>query len=104
MYFKYIYQHLSRVRFFVKNEIYGDIENKIYEIVDDFVGDGIDLYENIDEIDDIFRSKGIDFMGLDEIISFMINAGYRFYGDDVTHGRVSYAVLCLDVKTVFLNH
>lgn len=91
------YTYLDFADIFVKNEIYGDIENKIYEIVDDFVGDGIDLYENIDEIDDIFRSKGIDFMGLDEIISFMINAGYRFYGDYVTHGRVSYAVLCLEI-------
>lgn len=98
------YIFLDYADIFVSKAKYGDVKNKINSIVSDFVGDGIDLYANADEIDDLFRSNGIDFMGLGELISYMQESGYKFSGDYVTHGRVSYAILCLNIiKEKFPN-
>lgn len=91
------FTYLDFADLFVRTEKYSDVKNKISSIVRDFVGDGINLYENVDEIDDLFRSSGIDFMGLEELISYLQDSGYRFYGDYVTNGRVSYAKLCLKI-------
>lgn len=93
----YDYLYLDYADLFVRRDKYGDVDKKIHSIVSDFVGDGIDLYANADEIDDLFRNNGIDFMGLGELISYMQESGYRFSGDYVTYGRVSYAVLCLEI-------
>ncbi|MDO4467775.1 MAG: hypothetical protein Q4C49_12360 [Bacillota bacterium] len=91
------YLYLDYADIFVKRASYGNVEDLIENIISEFVGDGVNLYDKVEEIDDLFRVKGIDFMGLGEMIAYMQESGYRFYGDYVTQGRTSYATLCAKI-------
>ena len=98
------YDYLDFADCFVKKTEYEDVERKLLSLVTEFVGDGIDLYENIEGVDELFLANGIEFMGLGELINLLDKYGFKFYGDFVTKGKVSYAKLCLNIiKEKFPN-
>ncbi len=88
------YEYLDFAHCFIKKIPGINEEKKILNLLADIIGDGFNLYNNIEMIEDIFLSNNILYMGLDELINFLEKTGYRIYGEYVTKGRVSYAYLC----------
>ncbi len=94
-----LYEYLDFADCFVNNLKYpfDNVEKEIVSIVTDFVGKGINLYDYIEEMDELFLSKGIDFMDLGALLNFFDKYGFKMYGDYVTQGKASYAALCKNI-------
>lgn len=72
-------------------------EYKILELVKEFVGDGIDLYENMEELDAYLNSNGFHYIDTIAVTNLLKKHGYKIYGSYATPGRVSYGYLCAKV-------
>lgn len=101
------YAYLDFADVFVKTDIFPDAEERICSLVTDFIGDGLDLFENMENLDELFLSNGYDFMDLDSAINFLNEHGFRFYRDYVIKtekGKGGYGALCANlIKTHFPN-
>ena len=82
----------------------GSIENMIFSIIRDIVGNGIDLSLYVNDIEEALLEKGIDYIGIDAIKNLLKKNNYYFYGDFVTKGKGSYATICMYIiKHYFPN-
>lgn len=71
-----------------------DNEEKILNIAVDFIGDGIDLYENMDELETILRKSGFGFLDAGDILNLLQKNKYKVYGNYVSPKSLSYGYLC----------
>lgn len=69
-------------------------ENEILKIAIDFIGEGIDLYENIEELDSILHKNGFSYIDVGDIMSLVQKYGYKVYGSYIVKGKQSYGFLC----------
>ena len=86
--------------FVVKNEDISE-EEKLLNLTEDFIGEGINLYEKLEELETLLNDNGFDYIGLGEFINLLQKYKYHFYKDFVTRGKQSYGVLC---RNVVKNH
>ncbi len=91
------YEYLDFADCFVLNDKNNSIEDKIIKLMAEFVGEGIDIYENIELLDEIYENNDISFMKLGEVFNFLEKYNYKIYGDYVTPHRVSYGLLCKNI-------
>ena len=69
----------------------------LYEIAVEFVGDGINIYEKLDELDGMLAGKGYSYIDADAFLNLLIACNAKFYGDYVVFNRQSYGYLCSKV-------
>lgn len=72
-------------------------EECILSLAIEFVGDGIDLYENLEELDALMTDNGFPYMGGGEFINLIQKHGYKLYGDYAIKGNKSYGFLCAKI-------
>ena len=72
-------------------------EEKILSIVSEFIGEGIDIYQSMEELDSILQKHGFAYLDIGDIINLVQKYGFRFYGDYVTQGRMSYSHVCAKI-------
>lgn len=70
---------------------------RLYEIAVEFVGNGINLYDKLDELDDMLADKGYSYIDADAFLNLLIACNAKFYGDYVVFDRQSYGYLCSKV-------
>ncbi|WP_238883863.1 hypothetical protein [Clostridium sp. YIM B02551] len=80
--------------FIKKNSDTQDTEMELCKLVDEFVGVGIDLYEKLEDLDELLQVHGFEYVGINEFINLLQKNGYRIYGDYASKGRQSYGYLC----------
>ena len=73
------------------------VENQIETIAEEFIGDGINLYDNLEELEDLMQNSGFPYMDGSSFINLIQQHGYKVYGDFVVKGRQSYGYLCARV-------
>lgn len=88
------FEYLDFADCFVKKTDGPREEIRVLNLVSDFVGDGLNLYDKIELLEELFVRNNVPYMGLGELINLLEKSGYRVYGEYVTKGKVSYAVLC----------
>lgn len=92
------YEYLSFAELFLKKESPNqNTTAKLYDLAKDFVGDGIDLYSELDNLDDMLSDAGFDFLDADAFLNFLEESNAHFYGDYVTYGKKSYSFLCFKI-------
>ena len=69
-------------------------EKCLLDIATEFVGTGIDLYENIEELETLMHENGFEYIGCGEFMNLLQKYGYKLYGDFAIKGRQSYGLLC----------
>ena len=69
-------------------------EKYILDLATEFIGEGIDLYENLEELDILMTDNGFQYVGSEEFINLIQKYGYKLYGDYAIKGSKSYAFLC----------
>lgn len=69
-------------------------EECILDLATEFVGDGIDLYENLEKLDALMTDNGFPYMECGEFINLIQKYGYKLYGDYAIKGNQSYGFLC----------
>lgn len=72
-------------------------EECILGLAIDFVGEGIDLYENLEELDALMTDNGYPYMECGEFINLIQKYGYKLYGDYAKKGSQSYGFLCAKI-------
>lgn len=73
------------------------VEECILDLATDFVGEGIDLYENLEELDALMTDNSYPFMESGEFINLIQKYGYKLYGDYAIKGNQSYGFLCAQI-------
>lgn len=72
-------------------------EECILKLAIEFVGDGIDLYENLEELDSLMTDNGYPYIECGEFINLIQKYGYKLYGDYAIKGNQSYGFLCAKI-------
>lgn len=72
-------------------------EKRLLEFAEDFIGDGIDLYENLEDFEELLRVNRFEYLELGEFINLLQKNRYYFYGDFVVRGKQSYGLLCTNI-------
>ncbi|NLA80560.1 MAG: hypothetical protein GX853_07445 [Chloroflexi bacterium] len=89
-------------RFVLKNKCPENVHAKLHEFANDIIGEGLNLYDHLEAIEDYFNNKGLSFFVFEDIMNYLVQAGYHFYGDYVSKGKQSYAkVLCDAINKYF---
>lgn len=79
---------------FFNKEHYPRAEYDLIGIVSDIVGDGINLFDEIEKIENALDSAGYGFIEADDFLNMVIEFNYCFYGDYIVKNKKSYAFLC----------
>lgn len=79
---------------FFNKEYYPRAEYDLIGIVSDIVGDGINLFDEIERIESALDSAGYGFIEADDFLNIVIEFNYCFYGDYIVKNKKSYAFLC----------
>lgn len=91
-------EYLDFADVFVPVQLEGEnTEERILSLATEFIGDGIDLYENLEELDALMTDNGFPYMECGEFINLIQKYGYKLYGDYAIKGNQSYAFLCAKV-------
>ena len=69
-------------------------EELLEQISTSFIGDGIDIYNNIHKLEIILENNGFSYIDLNTFISLAHKYGYKSYGNYITRGKNSYGYLC----------
>ena len=91
------YEYLDFADIIIERKETGSEEDRLSDLVEDFIGDGIDLYENIEELENILNTNEFEYIGIDEFINFLNKYNYHFYGDYVVKNKPGYAILCRNI-------
>lgn len=75
-----------------------DIAEELDCYTTQFVGDGIQLNELIEELSKLLFEKGYYHISAGNVISYMLRHGYCLCGNYIFHGLIGYAELC--VRTI----
>lgn len=90
------YLEFAEVFVYAQNEK-NAIEKQIEIIAEDFIGEGINLYDNLEELEDLMQNSGFSYIDGTAFINLVQQYGYKVYGDFIVKGRQSYGYLCARV-------
>lgn len=90
------YLEFAEVFVYAQNEK-NAIEKQIEIIAEDFIGEGINLYDNLEELEDLMQNSGFPYIDGTAFINLVQQYGYKVYGDFIVKGRQSYGYLCARV-------
>lgn len=74
-----------------------DTMKRLRNLARSFVGEGINLYDKLDTLDDFLTEEGFKYIDADTFIDVIIESGAKFYGDYVTFDRKSYGYVCAEI-------
>lgn len=83
--------------FLLSTEGKDDLEKRMLNIAEDFVGEGINLYDNLEDLEELMQSNGFPYMDGTNFLDFIQQNGYKVYGDFVTKRRQTYGCLCAKI-------
>ena len=73
---------------------YPNIDRVLRELASDIVGDGINIFESVEDIEKALETAGFAFLNADDFLGLLIDLEFTFYGDYVLQDRKSYGRLC----------
>lgn len=91
------YEFLDFAGVFVEANQDKKAEDVILQLAREFVGEGIDLYENLGELEELFYANNLEYMSLGGFINLLQKYNYHFYKDYVVSGKASYGLLCMNI-------
>ncbi|RDU23232.1 sigma factor-like helix-turn-helix DNA-binding protein [Anaerosacchariphilus polymeriproducens] len=71
--------------------------DKILDLAIDFIGDGINLYDNLEELETLMQTSNFTYVDGGAFLNLAQEKGYRVYGDFIVKGRQSYGYLCAKI-------
>jgi DNA-binding CsgD family transcriptional regulator len=105
---KFVLQESSYVRYFkfsdkfIRTNNYSEnIDQKLKEYTDEIIGEGINFYDSLELIEAELQKRRLDYFDFEDIMNYIVQNGYHFYGDYVIKGKQSYANVCYDAVRKF---
>lgn len=79
-------------------------EARLLDLSSEFIGEGIDLYEKLEDLEELLFSNGFEYIGIGEFLNLLRKYKYHVYGDFVVKEKQSYGFLCANIiKKYFPN-
>ena len=78
-----------------------DIDQLLMDFVRENIGDGLNFFDSLESIESELARLSIDFFDFEDIMNYLVHNKYYFYGDYVTKGKQSYALVCHDAIKKF---
>lgn len=72
-------------------------EKLIWDVAGEYIGEGINLYENLEEVEMLMADKGFPYVGFSEFINLAQKYGCQIYGEYILRSKKSYGFLCAKV-------
>lgn len=72
---------------FVEKQEEFSVEEKLLAIITEIVGDGIDIHENQDTIEDVLIENKLDFINIETVVGLLKKNNYYVYGNFVVKGK-----------------
>lgn len=91
------YEYLDFAGTFVRKNAYPDAESNLQKLAEEIVGDGINLFDKLEEIEETLSSCGYGFVSEDGFLNLLIKHNYKFYGDYVLKTKKSYGLLGAEI-------
>lgn len=88
------YQYLDFAEIFVNCYEFPDIEEDLSALAREIVGEGINFFEKIQEIEAALSETQYNFITAEHFLNLLIKNNYKFYGDYVVECSKSYGLLC----------
>ena len=79
---------------FLLRVAFTDAEERLHALAADIVGDGINIFESADKIEDALETAGFGFISSSDFLGLLIDLEYTFYGDYALKDKKSYGWLC----------
>lgn len=79
---------------FFETTSYPNIDRILLDLVTDIVGEGINIFESADDIENTLDTAGFGFLTADDFLGLLIDFDFTFYGDYVLKDRKCYGRLC----------
>jgi len=80
-----------------------DIDQKLKDFSDEIIGEGTNFYDNLELIESELQKWELAYFDFEDIMNYLVQNGYHFYGDYVIKGRQSYANVCCDAVRRFFE-
>lgn len=91
-------EYLDFAEIFVpKNDSTRSIYADLVNLAKDFVGEGLDFFENLDALEELLSESPFSYITSDLFIDLLISMKAKFYGSFVCFGRISYGLLCAKI-------
>lgn len=98
------FEYLDFADMFVDRNQEYSVEEKLLELLKDFVADGTDLSENREDLETALAETKLDYLDKNSIINLLKKNNYTFYGDFVVKGKATYAQACMHIiRTKFID-
>lgn len=91
----YIYLDFSNI--FVAKRKYPNIKKDLEKIAEQIVGEGINIFEKTEEIEETLNERGYSFLDADDFLGLLISLNYKFYNEFVIKNKQSYGLLCANI-------
>ena len=78
-----------------------EYEAMLLQVAEEGVGDGLNFFDNLEQIDALLKEKNIPALDFEDFMNFLVKNKYHFYGDYVMRGHQSYAIVCADAVRKF---
>ncbi|MBR0413159.1 MAG: hypothetical protein IJI47_06300 [Eubacterium sp.] len=83
--------------FLIKKSEYQDTYSTLCKVARDFIGDGRNIFNELDALEELLSNLDFEFMNVDLFFDLLIEMNAYFYGDFVAFERQSYSKLCVKV-------
>ena len=98
------FEYLDFAEIFVAKESGLSVEQSILRSITEIVGDGIDLYESREIIEEILAEGGFDYIDIEAILSLLKKYNYTLYGSFAVKGKSNYSTVCMYlIRKMFPN-
>lgn len=88
------FNFLDFAEVFISSKIdLAEYKNKLLEISEDFIGDGINIYDNLEELETIMKKNNLEYIDALSFINFAKINGYKDYKYFLIKGSQSYGYL-----------
>ena len=88
------YYCIHAAELIIQKTMFPDVATHLRELASDIVGDGINIFDSVEKIEDVLDVAGFGFITSDDFLGLLIDLEYTFYGDYALKDKKSYGWLC----------
>ena len=99
---KFLYLNFCE-KFVIKDLVEDEkvLKNKLFQITDSIIGDGVNFVEAQDSIVESLSENGLDYIDVNDYLEFLIQQGYHKYGDYIAKKSTSYGLVVADAIKIY---
>lgn len=91
-------EYLNFAKVYLKKKtINQNTYNTLCKVSREFIGDGINIFNELDALEEMLSDLDFEFMNADLFLDLLIEMNAHFYGDFVTFEKQTYSALCASI-------